>query len=57
MQEYLREQLIRLASSAPVEQVLANMRKRKRLDPVHVTRDEILEHLSAGRGAEGSAVR
>jgi len=57
MQEYLRAQLIQLANSAPVEQVLANMRRRKRLEPVLVARDEVLEHLSADRAGEGGRNR
>lgn len=49
MQEYLREELMRLAGKPSVERWLAQVRVRKEAAPRRVTPEEILHHREADR--------
>lgn len=49
MQEYLREELERLASRPSVDRWLEGVRERQRVTRAHLPASEILRHLDAGR--------
>lgn len=49
MQDYLRSELVRLASRPPVERALARIRERKALAPTRLAAREILLHRDADR--------
>jgi antitoxin FitA len=49
MQEYLREELERLAARPPIEEVLARIRQRKRTAGTRLTTEEILAHRDTDR--------
>ena len=49
MQEFLREELERLAARPTIEQWLDRVRERKRAAPARLSPDEILQHRDADR--------
>ncbi|HEV7672708.1 MAG TPA: hypothetical protein VGS22_29665 [Thermoanaerobaculia bacterium] len=49
LQEFLRSELVRLASRPPVEQLLAQIRDRKTKKQTRIPAREILAHRNADR--------
>lgn len=49
LQEFMLEEVIRLASKPSITDVVADVRRRKQRTPRHVTREMILAERDAGR--------
>ncbi|MCC5862472.1 MAG: hypothetical protein JJT93_11265 [Gammaproteobacteria bacterium] len=52
MQEYLRQELERLAAEPPLDEVLERIAERKALTGTRLSVDEILDHRDADRRGE-----
>ena len=52
MQEYLRQELERIAAEPPLEEVLARIAERKARTGTRLSVDEILDHRDAERRGE-----